>query len=33
LGSGSKPTLDRGHLPLKIPTINSHQVFKDHYGL
>ena len=23
-----KPTLERGHLPLKLPTDNSHQAFK-----
>src|SRR5688572_33432889 len=27
-GSGSKPTLKGGHLPLKFPTGNSHQAFK-----
>jgi len=27
-GSGSKPTLERGHLPLKPSTGNSHQAFK-----
>ena len=27
-GSGSKPTLMGGHLPLKFPTGNSHQAFK-----
>lgn len=27
-GSGSKPTLVRGHLPLKFSTDNSHQAFK-----
>src|SRR3712207_1928085 len=26
-GSGSKPTLNRGHLPLKFSTDNSHQAF------
>jgi hypothetical protein len=29
LGSGSKPTLERGHLPLKCLTDNSHQAFND----
>src|SRR5215217_7266001 len=28
LGSGSKPTLVRGHLPLKFRVDNSHQTFK-----
>ncbi|MGF1471945.1 MAG: phosphoribosyltransferase, partial [Rubrobacteraceae bacterium] len=28
-GSVSKPTLERGHLPLKSRTDNSHQTFKD----
>jgi hypothetical protein len=28
-GSGSKPTLKGGHLPLKFPTGNSHQAFKE----
>src|SRR3712207_5237070 len=28
-GSGSKPTLNRGHLPLKFSTDNSHQAFDD----
>ncbi len=28
-GSGSKPTLVRGHLPPKFPTGNSHQAFKE----
>src|SRR5215211_1779137 len=28
-GSGSKPTLERGHLPLKSSSYNSHQAFKD----
>jgi hypothetical protein len=27
-GSGGKPTLACGHLPLKFPTDNSHQAFK-----
>jgi hypothetical protein len=27
-GSGDKPTLKRGHLPLKSSTNNSHQAFK-----
>jgi len=27
-GSGSKPTLEGGHLPLKSSTDNSHQAFK-----
>src|SRR5215207_7422066 len=30
-GSGGKPTLERGHLPLKSSTDNSHQAFK-HLG-
>jgi hypothetical protein len=29
LGSGSKPTLDREHLPLKSLKDNSHQAFKE----
>src|SRR5215217_7993301 len=29
LGSGSKPTLVRGHLPLKFRVDNSHQTFKN----
>jgi len=29
LGSGSKPTLANGHLPLKYSPDNSHQAFKD----
>src|SRR5215217_1322571 len=34
LGSGSKPTLVRGHLPLKFRVDNSHQTFKPaFYGL
>ncbi|MGF1470392.1 MAG: hypothetical protein ACFB50_01465, partial [Rubrobacteraceae bacterium] len=28
-GSVSKPTLERGHLPLKSRTDNSHQTFKE----
>src|SRR5688572_29022389 len=29
-GSGSKPTLKGGHLPLKFPTGNSHEAFLGH---
>src|SRR5829696_8164455 len=29
LGSGSKPTLVRGHLPLKFRVDNSHQTFEE----
>src|SRR5215213_8133563 len=29
-GSGSRPTLERGHLPLKSSIDNSHQAFKGH---
>src|SRR5215208_318015 len=32
VGSGSKPTLERGHLPLNSSTDNSHQAFKDSAG-
>ena len=30
VGSGGKPTLRRGHLPLKYPPYNSHQAFKSY---
>src|SRR5215212_1241550 len=32
-GSGSRPTLERGHLPLKSSIDNSHQAFKCRWTL
>lgn len=32
-GSGSKPTLERGHFPLKFRSDNSHQAFKECFRL
>src|SRR5436305_2070481 len=32
-GTGSKPTLNRGHLPLNLRPANSHQAFKGEVSL